>query len=386
MNFFEPITGWWNELKMRLGWGITGQQDLGGSYFPYLPVYTISQQPGMYPSPDGNGSWINPIYPQPYDEDIKWEETTTWNIGFDMAWLSNRITFSADWYLRDTKDLLAYVPIAGVSTSNYMNRNIGTLRNTGLEFNLLTRPVVTNDLTWTSAVNVGWNKNEITKLTGNKATDSPIQATTTPAGTGTGLQYHIVGEPAFTYRVYQQVYDNNGDPIPGQYVDQNGDGTIDDNDKINFHSPDPKVTISWNNNLNYKNWDFGITLRANFGNWVYNNQRYERGRIPGMYAYGLTNLLADEYLFPSVSDQLVLSDYFVENASFVRCDNITVGYTFENILKSQKNPLRLRLFGAVQNPFVITKYKGLDPEVYGGIDNNVYPRPITCTLGLVATF
>ncbi len=382
MDFFEGARDVMNDLKLRLGWGITGQQDIG-SYFPYMPVYSESTQIG-FQYPDGKGGWINPLYPQAYDSSIKWEETTTYNVGFDLAFLNNRFTAALDWYLRETKDLLAYTPVAGVNTSNYMNRNIGSLRNVGVEATVTARPVVTRDFTWTTSANVAWNRNKITELTGDAET-SQIQARDVPGGTGGGLQYHLVGEAAYSYMVYQQVYDDNGDPVPGQYVDQNADGTIDDEDKIIFHSPDPKVTISWNNNFRYKNWDLGISLRANLGNYVYNGTKYNNSRLNGVTGYQLSNLLADSYLFPASVDnqQLILSDYFVENASFVRCDNITLGYTFENLLN---NKLKLRLFGACQNPFVITKYKGLDPEVYSGIDNNSYPRPVTFTLGLVASF
>lgn len=384
MPFMEGARDIMNDLKLRLEWGITGQQDVN-SYFPYLPVYVESQQAAYYPSPDGNG-WINPLYPQAYDPDIKWEETTTWNVGVDMAFLSNRITASFDWYLRDTEDLLANIPVAaGSTTTNYMTRNIGTLRNLGIEATIGAKPIVTKDFTWNTSFNVAWNKNTITKLTGNKESDAPIVAANTPSGIGTGLQYHMVDEAASTFRVYQQVYDQNGDPIPGQYVDINGDGVINDDDRINYHSPDPKVTMTWNNTLNYRNWDFGIVLRANIGNYVYNAQRYARTNLTTVDSYGLNNLIRNEFYFNdiTVNDALNLSDYWIENASFLRCDNITLGYTFNELLD---NALRLRLYGAVQNPFVITKYKGLDPEVYGGIDNNVYPRPITFTLGLVATF
>ncbi len=384
MPFMEKAKDVMNDFKLRLGWGVTGQQDIN-SYFPYMATYAISQQYGYYPSPSGDGTWISPLYPNAYDEKIKWEETTTWNVGIDMAFLNNRITAALDWYLRDTDDLLAWVPVpAGMTTSNYMNRNIGSLRNVGIEATVGAKPIVTKDFTWSTTVNVAWNKNEITKLTGNAETDSPVQATNTPSGTGTGLQWHMIGEPAYTYRVYQQVYDADGNPLEGQYVDQNGDGLINSSDLINYHSPDPKVTLSWNNTFNYKNWDLGIVLRANIGNYVYNNPRYERTRPADIYVpYGLTNLLNDEYLFTQVDGNRILSDYWVENASFIRCDNISLGYTWPELLN---NALRLRVFGAVQNPFVITKYKGLDPEVQGGIDNNVYPRPVTFSLGVVATF
>ena len=379
MDFMESTLDIINEAKLRLGWGVTGQQDIG-QYFGYLPVYTSSTNQGFQYI--WNGQWIAPLYPNAYDENLKWEETTTWNAGLDLAFLNNRITASVDWYLRETEDLLAYTPVAGMNTANYMTRNIGSLRNVGIEATLGAKPVVTKDFTWNTSVNVAWNRNKITALTGDAET-SKIPARDVPTGTGGGLQYHLVGEPAFSYLVYQQVYDAAGNPVEGQYVDQNADGIINDDDKIIYHSPDPKMTFTWNNSFNYKNWDLGISLRANLGNYVYNAPRYDRTRLDGVSGYMLTNLMRDEYLFNTTDGNLSLSDYFVENASFIRCDNITLGYTFPELLN---NALKLRLFGAVQNPFVITKYKGLDPEVFSGIDNNMYPRPITCTLGGVATF
>lgn len=379
MDFMESTRDVLNEAKLRLGWGVTGQQDIG-QYFGYLPVYTSSTNQGFQYI--WNGQWMAPLYPNAYDENLKWEETTTWNAGLDLAFLNNRITASVDWYLRETEDLLAYTPVAGMNTANYMTRNIGSLRNVGIEATVGAKPVVTKDFTWNTSVNVAWNRNKITALTGDAET-SQIQARDVPTGTGGGLQYHLVGEPAFSYLVYQQVYDAAGNPVEGQYVDQNADGIINDDDKIIYHSPDPKMTFTWNNSFNYKNWDLGISLRANLGNYVYNAPRYDRTRLDGVSGYMLTNLMRDEYLFSTTDGNLALSDYFVENASFIRCDNITLGYTFPELLN---NALKLRLFGAVQNPFVITKYKGLDPEVFSGIDNNMYPRPITCTLGVVATF
>ena len=212
----------------------------------------------------------------------------------------------------------------------------------------------------------------------------PMAARGIPGGgVGGDLQWFLQGEAAYTYRVYQQVYDQAGNPVPGQYVDQNADGKIDSEDLINYHSPDPKVTINWTNNLNWRNWDFGITLRANIGNYVYNAPRRTRTNLSSVDQYGLNNLLRDEFLFTANDNNLALSDYWVENASFIRCDNITLGYTWDNLLNDN---LRLRLFGACQNPFVITKYKGIDPEVFSGCDDNVYPRPVTFTLGVIATF
>jgi len=375
---------WLNEWKLRLGWGQTGQQDLSGlanSYFPYLPIYSVNNNNGfMYPWASATNGFINPLYPNAYDSKIKWETTTTWNAGFDLGFLNNRITAAIDWYLRDTKDLLAWAPALGQNTSNYMFTNIGTLRNYGIEVTVGARPVETENFKWNTSVNVGWNRNKITALTGDAETDA-IAARGCPVGTGGDLQWHLVGESAFTYRVYQQIYDNDGNPIPDAFVDQNADGKIDDKDLINFHSPEPKVTLTWNNNFNWKNWDLSFSLRANIGNYVYNGPRYERTNLGGVDQYGLHNLMRDEYIFKGTPEPL--SDYFIENASFLRCDNITLGYTWPDLID---NALRLRLYGAVQNPFVITKYKGIDPEVFDGIDNNVYPRPVSFTIGLIATF
>ena len=371
---------WVNELKLRLGWGETGQQDIG-SYFPYLPIYTISSNNQyMYPGYNNGGVWINPLFPQAYNSTLKWETTTTWNVGIDFGVLNNRLTFTADWYLRKTRDLLANLAARGSNTQEYVNQNIGNLENYGLEFTIGAKPVVTDNFTWTTGINIAWNRNKITSL--NEGLPMPA-GRGVPAGIGGDLEWFVEGQPAYVYRVYQQVYDNDGNPIQGQFVDQNADGVIDNSDLIYYHSPDPKVTLSWNNNFSWKNWDLGFALRANIGNYVYNGPLADRTNTATIDQFGLHNLMTGQFLFHEApSAQYYLSDYFVENASFLRCDNITLGYTWPNLCNDK---LRLRLFGAVQNPFVITKYKGIDPEVFSGVDSNVYPRPVTFTLGLVLT-
>ncbi len=386
MPVMEPVRGWWTDLKLRLGWGVTGQQDVAG-YFPYMPIYIEAQGTGnMYLNPSGEG-WIQPLFPNAYNTGIKWEETTTWNVGLDASWLNNRITASFDWYLRKTKDLLSTTRVFGFNTSDIQTANIGNLENSGVEVNITAKPVVTRNFTWTTGFNYGYNKNKITALAEGR--EMMETGTKPPTGVGGSICYHIVGEPAYTFRVYEQVYDANGDPLPGQYVDQNGDGVIDaDNDRINFHSPEPVATFTWNNTFNWKNWDLGFVLRASLGNYVYNNPEMEYARLFNVSSYQNNNLLNGVYLWGDAAntEQLSYSSHFIQNASFIRCDNITLGYTFRDLCKER---LTLRLFGAVQNPFVITKYRGLDPEVptgNHGIDNNVYPRPITCTFGIVATF
>ena len=277
-----------------------------------------------------------------------------------------------------------------MTTTNSMTRNIGTLRNIGVEFNVTARPVVTKDFTWTLGYNIGWNKNEITALTGSADEDKTftLDAFGNPASSSAGpIQVHKVGYPANSFYTLEQVYGPDGNPLEGVYVDQNGDGKIGNEDLVVKHSRDPKVTMTLNNTFNYKNWDFGITLRASLGNYVYNAMRARMMNLSGLEGQGniLNNVLDSDFYFTSATGttNLVRSDYFVENASFLRCDNITVGYTWDNLLRDS---LRLRLFGAVQNPFVITKYRGLDPEVFSGVDNNAYPRPVTVSLGVVATF
>lgn len=384
MPFFKKAKDVMNDFKLRLGWGITGQQDLGDdNYWPYLAVYKLALQGSYYPITDANGNvnWSTTLYPGGYDPNIKWEETTTWNVGVDMGFLNNRITASLDWYLRESKDLLAHVTVpVGGATTNELDINVGTLRNIGLEFSIEARPIVTKDFTWTIGYNVAWNKNEITKLNNSDDPNSVVNTGDIPGPTGSTGQVHKVGYPAYSFYLYEQVYDADGKPIEGEYVDQNGDGQINDDDRVLRHQKDPKVTMTMSNNFKWKNWDLGFTLRANLGNYVYNGVLAAHSYMSNAYSYGLSNMVKNDFYF---DQQQHLSDYYLRNASFLRCDNITLGYTWENLLK---NKLRLRLFAAVQNPFVITKYNGLDPEIFNGIDNNSYPRPTTYSLGLVANF
>ena len=374
--FMESVRGVMSDLKLRLDYGQTGQQDLG-VYFPYIPAYNVSNDLNSRYPVGGNDQFI--VTPGWYNADLKWETTTTYNVGLDFGFLNNRITGSIDWYLRKTKDLLTYANFpAGSNLSNMGNLNLGDLENYGIEFNLMTRPVVTNDFQWTSSVNVAWNKNKVTRLADGADTS------TGGIGNGVNVMKHQEGFPAYSYWVYEQVYNADGTPMEGVYVDRNGDGEITDADKYLYHSKDPAVTINWQNTFNYKNWDFGIVLRASIGNWLYNANEMNNAFISSTSAAPLSNLLDNVYLWNMTRDTAVRSsDYFVRNASFLRCDNISVGYTWPGLFNDL---LRLRLYGAVQNPFVITKYKGLDPEVGSGIDSNVYPRPITFTIGIVAQF
>lgn len=373
--WMQGAAGWLSDLKLRLGWGKTGQQEIGET-INYMALYAIASPSVSYPN--GTNGWYLPVYARGYNPDLTWETTTSWNAGLDFGFLNNRITGSIEYYKRKTTDLLAYVAVpAGSSTTNMLNRNIGSLENYGVEFNIAAKPIVTNDFTWTLSYNVGWNHNEITELTTGA---SQLKTGGISGGNGNTVQIHAEGHPASSFYLFQQVYDESGAPLEGVYVDQNGDGQIDDSDMIINKSPDPKVTMTFGSQFRYKKWDLGFNIRASIGNYVYNNVLSTKAVYNDLFTYGLNNVVENDYYF---EQPRYMSDYYLRNASFVRCDNITLGYTWDNLLNDK---LRLRLFGAVQNPFVITKYKGVDPEVFGGIDNSVYPRATTYSLGLVATF
>ena len=373
--WMQGAAGWLSDLKLRLGWGKTGQQEIGET-INYLALYAFASPSVSYPN--GTNGWYLPVYARGYNPDLTWETTTSWNAGLDFGFFNNRITGSIEYYKRKTTDLLAYVAVPpGSSTTNMLNRNIGSLENYGVEFNIAAKPIVTNDFTWTLSYNVGWNHNEITELTTGA---SQLKTGGISGGNGNTVQIHAEGHPANSFYLFQQVYDESGAPLEGVYVDQNGDGQIDDSDKIINKSPDPKVTMTFGSQFRYKKWDLGFNIRASIGNYVYNNVLSTKAVYNDLFTYGLNNVVENDYYF---EQPRYMSDYYLRNASFVRCDNITLGYTWDNLLNDK---LRLRLFGAVQNPFVITKYKGVDPEVFGGIDNSVYPRATTYSLGLVATF
>ena len=382
MPFMENARNNMNEFKLRLGWGQTGQQAVGG-LFDDMPTFQASEPGSYYPNVwnGQNGAQYGiTYYPNGYNPDLKWETTTTWNVGLDMAWWNNRLTVALDWYLRDSKDLLARVTVSpGAATTNVLTKNIGKLRNMGLEATIGAKPIMTNDFTWSTTYNIAWNKNKITDLVNGQIMEVGDSGM---GSTGMKCQVHTVGKPANSFYLYEQVYDEMGKPIEGAYVDQNGDGEINNEDRVIKHSKDPKVTMSWNNTFSWKNWDFGFSLRANIGNYVYNNVRAKRTFISNTYGNStLRNLVHNDGVY--FENQQYLSDYYLENAGFVRCDNITLGYTWNNLFNDN---LRIRVYGAVQNPFVITRYKGIDPEVFSGVDNSTYPRPTSYTLGLIVTF
>ncbi len=373
-----------SQLKLRAGWGVTGQQNIGQGDYPYLPRYTYSNTGAQYQF--GN-NFITTLRPEGYDANIKWEETTTWNIGLDYGFSGDRFYGSLDYYIRETKDLLNVIPVpAGTNLTNYILTNVGNMENSGIEFAISTKPVVKKDLLWEITFNATYQVNEITKLT---AVDDPeylgVLVGGISGGVGNTVQVHSVGYPANSFFVYEQVYDSDGNPIEGLYVDQNEDGAITDADRYHYKDPTADFYFGLASALNYKNWAFSFSGRANFGNYVYNNVSSENGVYERLYRPEgpyLGNVTRDVLDINFVSPQY-LSNYFVQDGSYFRMDYMTLSYYFDNLADGNLN---LGLSLTVNNAFVITKYKGLDPEIDDGIDDRIYPRPRVYALGVNLTF
>ncbi|MCE1199227.1 MAG: TonB-dependent receptor, partial [Marinilabiliales bacterium] len=370
------------DLKVRLGWGITGQQDIGNDY-PYLPVYRGSTSTAQYQF--GN-TFYNTLRPNPYDANIKWEQTTTYNAGLDFGFLKDKITGSIDVYKRVTNDLLSVIPIAaGSNFSNYLETNVGNLENKGIEFSINGQIIQSKDLNWTAGFNLAYNENKITKLT---KTDDPsytgIDIGLIGGGVGNTIQNNRAGFPANSFYVFQQVYGSNGMPIEGLYVDRTGSGgsvTSNNLNKYHYKKPAPDYTLGVNSRITYKNFDFAFSGRANIGNYVYNNVASGALYSTVYNQSGFYNNVPKQINNAKFTNIQYFSDFYVENASFFKMDNISVGYNFDNI-----DFVKARLSLTVQNAFTITKYKGLDPEVASGIDNNFYPRPRVFVLGVNLSF
>ncbi|MDP4264801.1 MAG: TonB-dependent receptor [Bacteroidota bacterium] len=372
-NFLKNINVL-SDLKLRLGYGVTGQQD-GIANYSYIPRYTQANGQAQYQF----GSTFYTLYrPEGYNPNLKWEQTTTYNAGLDYGFFNGRITGAVDIYLKKTKDLLSVIDqSAGTNFSNKILANIGNMENRGVEFTINTQPVRNKDLTWDLGFNITYNKNKITKLTFTNDPNFPGNLVGGIAGgVGSTIQIHSVGYPKSSFYVYQQVYDKQGNPIEGLFEDRNRDGQINVDDLYRYKSPDPDVFLGANTSVNWKKWTAGFSLRGSFGNYMYNNRfsntGVQRNIIDplGFLANGSRNLL--ETNFTGNGDKYLLSDYYIENASFLRMDYINVGYNAGALVGKNTN---LRIGANVQNVFIVTKYKGVDPEVFGGIDNNFYPRP-----------
>ena len=388
-NLFKQID-WLSDLKLRLSWGMTGQQEGIGDY-NYFAVYEMNTGSESYYPIAGDGSLARP---KAYDPNLKWETTTSYNVGLDWGVLKQRLTGSIDWYYRKTSDLLnsATVP-AGSNFRNQVMSNIGSMYNMGVETSLHWLAVNAKDFNWTMDYNFTYNYNKITNLNGGSDPDYFVPTGGISAGTGGNIQAQHVGNAVNSFHVFQQAYDQNGKPLEGVVVDRNSDGKITDADKYYYKAPAAPVTMGFASRFEYRNWDLGFALRASLGNYVYNDAFASTSNMSNSEIYPKSKFLvnrpkdvvADNWL--STETTSTQTDYWVQNASFLKMDNVTLGYSFANLLKQGSwNGITGRIYGTVNNVFCLTKYKGLDPEVFNGIDNNLYPRPISFILGLNLNF
>ena len=372
-----------SDLKLRLGWGKTGQQDISSDKngdYPAQAFYRSSSIGSYYPI---GGSYIPTLRPDAYDPDIKWEETTTQNIGFDFGFVNSRISGSVDVYKRVTDNLLNRVTIpSGSNFSNTLMTNVGSLENKGAEFSLNLIPISTKDMSLNLGFNVTYNENKITKLL---LIDDPKYVGILEGDAFTGQkQVTRVGYPAHSFFVNKQVYDANGNPIEGLYVDLAGKGGAINGNTANqyiYKNPAPDYLLGFSARFNYKKFDVSASTRASLGNYVYNQvaagSSYDQMSQIGYWKNFPTFLNDTKFV-----KRQFTSDYFVENASFFKLDNISAGYRFDNIY----DKLGARVSFTVQNVLTVTKYKGLDPEVNGGVDNNFYPRPRTFIIGVSLSY
>lgn len=375
-----------SNLKLRASYGVTGQQNIGSDYYPYIATYNLSTITSTSQYQIGD-KFYQILKPEAYNENIKWESTATWNVALDWGFFNNRLSGSVDLFYKETSDLLNSIPIpAGSNFTNKMTANIGNLENKGVEININATPIVTKDFSWDIGVNATWSKSKITKLTAIFNPDYVgVPTGGISMGTGNNIQIHSVGYAPNTFYVYEQVYDEYGNPVQDAFIDQNKDGIIDDKDLVLKHKSRPDVFFGFNMLFRYKNWDFGFNAHGSIGNWVFNDYNSARCSADYTFSNGQTVRNIPEFVVKTskfrnpITVTQAKSDLFLENASFLKVDNITLGYSFKKLFNSK---LGGRVSFTAQNPFVITKYSGLDPEVSSGIDNNAWPRPRIFVLGL----
>jgi TonB-linked SusC/RagA family outer membrane protein len=386
-NFLANST-FLSELKFRAGYGITGQQEVFGNDYPSLAFYNPGENTVQYPV---GGVFVNTLRPVAYDRSIKWEETTTYNAGLDYGFVDGRLTGTVDVYLRKTKDLLNETDAsAGTNLSNRFLTNVGSLENRGVELGLIGVVAQTTDFNWSLNANATFNRNKITDV----PNPTGLRVSGVDGGTGNRISINTVGFPVNTYYVYQQKYANDKPIVPtnangglNAFVDQNNDGQINELDLVRYKSPNPKAILGLGSNATFKRATLAFTMRAYLGNYAYNNIESSRGNLNAFLPTNpfLRNTTPGylETGFTGEGTSFLLSDYFIQDASFLRMDNISLGYD----LGETSN---IRVTAAVQNAFIVTKFDTADPEKFDGtspgVVNNVYPRPRTFTLGVNVNF
>ena len=373
-------------LKLRASWGETGQQEVGNYYDTFATFLTINT-PGSYYFTDGT-SYAAPIVANGYSANLKWETTTTYNNGLDLGFWNDRITAAIDLYKRDTRDILNFVSVPGGSNlTNMLNTNIGTMTNKGVEFDLNTILIEKRDMSWNLGFNMAYNYNMVTKLTASDENATGVETGGISGGTGNNVQMITVGYPMRTFNLYQQVYDAQGRPISGVYVDRNNDGSITSDDKYLAHHPAPDFTFGFNTSFSWKNWTAALSGHASIGNWVYNNVASDTEMLADLYTNNFVSNRVSSAVNSRFSQAQYLSDYYLQDGSFLKLDNFTLGYTFPKVMEvSPDRFASLNIFGTVQNIVTFTKYTGIDPEIGDGIDNAMYPRPRTFVAGVKFNF
>ncbi|WP_396210181.1 SusC/RagA family TonB-linked outer membrane protein [Flavobacterium sp.] len=372
-----------DNLKLRVGYGEVGNVNGLGDY-KFLTRYTGSTQTAQYQFGSANGlpSFYQTYRPDAVNKDLKWEIGQSLNVGLDFGFWNNRLNGSVNAYVRRSKDLIANSTVDPFTNfSNQIERNIGDMENRGIEFALNLTPIKTDNFEWNINYNIGFNHNEVIKLPDNQ----PVGGIST--GVGNNVQMHAEGEQPYSFFVYKQIYDASGVPIEGAFADLNGDGQINDSDKYFYNDPFADILMGINTDFRYKNWDMAIISRVSLGNYIYNDVKASKGildlAVPSTNDY-ITNLHTD-YLtsgFTTISDVTALSDHFIEDGSFFKIDNISIGYTAKQISKG----VDARFYGSVQNVAVFTNFSGIDPEIPSGIDNNFYPRPRSFMFGVNFNF
>lgn len=372
-SFMQGTKDVLSKLKLRLGYGVTGQQEIGD--YQYMTTYSFSTNP--------NTSYLGTtlLKPNGYSPDLKWEQTATYNVALDYGFFNNRINGSIEYYQKHTKDLLNTVSApAGTNFTNEITANVGEMKNKGVEFNINAVAIQTRDFSWNLGYNVTWNDSKITKLTTNYNPEYQ--------GIKVGdKQKHQVNHMPNTFYLFQQVYDKDGKPIQNAFVDRNNDGKITEADRyLTGKSPMAKVFMGLSSEFTYRNWDLGFNLRANFGNYVFNALASGNSTADNYAGKGFLVNYYDEIYHTGFNrlngTEQASSDYFLENASFLKMDNITLGYSFDKLFT---NRLSGRISASVQNVFTITKYRGLDPET-SAVDGSMWPRPRIFTLGINLNF
>lgn len=369
-----------SNLKLRASYGVTGQQEGIGNY-NYLPVYTYSVTGA---EAFINGQYINTYRPEAYVSDLKWETTTSWNFGLDFGFLNGRIGGAIDFYTRKTKDLLASVPTAaGTNFSKTILTNVGNVDSKGIEVSLNATPIQTKDWEWNLSYNFTWQNMKVKNLSLTKG-GSQTNVKVGPSIDAYQFQVLSEGYEPYMFYVYHQLYDSKtGKPIEGAYADLNNDGEINESDLYRYHSPAPKYIMGLSTSLRYKQLTLGMSFRANIDNYVYNGMGMSTGAFETVsYNNSQLNNLNTSFLKTGFKTRQYLSDYYVENASFLKLDNLSLSYNVGKINKWAS----LTVSAMVQNVFTITGYSGTDPEVPNGMDNSFYPRPRTYSVSLGLQF